>query len=96
MLDAGNIKVGVFGLVAPSPALHLPADVTLDPKLGEIARKTAEALRAQGARIVVALLSGDRKSAREIADAGADLVVLGGVDQEKPLHAHAWSTAKAS
>lgn len=85
LFDAGNIKVGVFGLVAPSPALQLPADVTLDPKLGEVARKTAEALRAQGARMVVALLSGDRKSAREIAEAGADLVVLGGVDQEKPL-----------
>jgi 2',3'-cyclic-nucleotide 2'-phosphodiesterase (5'-nucleotidase family) len=85
VLEAGGIKVGVFGLLAPSPALHLPSDVTLDPKLGDVAHKTAEGLRAQGARIVIALLSGDRKSAREVADAGADLVVLGGVDQEKPL-----------
>ncbi|MFT3922600.1 MAG: multiheme c-type cytochrome [Myxococcales bacterium] len=85
VIDAGSIKVGLFGLVAPSPALHLPSEVTLDPKLGEVARKTSDALRAQGARVVVALLTGDRKSAREVAEAGADVVVLGGVDQEKPL-----------
>ncbi len=85
VLEVGGIKVGVFGLIAPSPALNLPPELGLDPKLGEVTRKTAASLRAQGARLVVALLTGDRKSARDVVGAGADLVVLGGIDQEKPL-----------
>jgi len=85
VVDVGGVKVGLLGLVAQSPTLRLPADMQLDPQLSEITRKTSEALRAQGARLVVALVSGDRKAAREIAEAGADVVVLGGIDQEKPL-----------
>jgi hypothetical protein len=77
--------VGVFGLLAPQPALELPAGTQLDTQLGEQARRAAQALRAQGAQLVVALVSGDRKLAREVAGSGVDIVVLGGVAQERPL-----------
>jgi 2',3'-cyclic-nucleotide 2'-phosphodiesterase (5'-nucleotidase family) len=85
LVDAGPVKVGLLGLVAQTPALRLPADIALDPDLGARASQAAAALRAQGAKLVVALVSGDRKSARDVAAAGVDVVVLGGVDQEKPL-----------
>jgi hypothetical protein len=93
VLDAGGIKVGVFGLVAPDPTLRLPAGVELDAQLAQLAERTTQALRAQGARVVVALLSGDRRSARSLAGAGPDVIVMGGLDQELPLppalHGHA-------
>jgi hypothetical protein len=70
LIDAG-VKVGVLGLVGE-----------FDPAL--VASKSAE-LRAQGAQLVVALLSGDRRAARMVAGKGPDVVVMGGLDLEKPL-----------
>jgi hypothetical protein len=85
ILDAGGVKVGVFGLVAPDAALRLPSGSALDVELAEVARRSSQALRAPGARAVVALVSGDRRAARSVAGAGPDVVVMGGLDQEQPL-----------
>jgi hypothetical protein len=85
VLDAGGVKVGVFGLVARDPALRLAPGLALDAELAQLAERTTQALRAQGARVVVALVSGDRRSARSVAGAGPDVVVMGGLDQELPL-----------
>ncbi|HEY6878475.1 MAG TPA: hypothetical protein VI299_10680, partial [Polyangiales bacterium] len=73
VLDAGGVKVGVLGLVGQAEDLSTIA-----------AGKSAE-LRAQGARVVVALVSGDRRTARVVAGKGPDVVVMGGLDLEKPL-----------
>jgi Cytochrome c554 and c-prime len=85
VLDARGVKVGVFGVVMPDAALQLPPGVELDPELAELAARTSQALRAQGARVVVALVSGDRRSARSLAGKGPDVVVMGGLDQEQPV-----------
>ncbi|HEX6240649.1 MAG TPA: multiheme c-type cytochrome [Polyangiales bacterium] len=85
VLDVGGVKVGVLGLVAPDPALRLPDGAALQEALADVAKSQAEALRAQGARVVVALLSGDRRAARSLAGKGVDVVVMGGLDQELPL-----------
>lgn len=74
IFDAGGIKVGVLGLVAAEGS-DLPA----------LARTASEQLRAQGARVVVALVSGDRRLARVIAGKGPDVVVMGGLDLEQPV-----------
>jgi 2',3'-cyclic-nucleotide 2'-phosphodiesterase (5'-nucleotidase family) len=73
VLDAGGLKVGVLGLVSQGE------------DLGAIAAAQSKALREQGAQLVVALLSGDRRSARVVAGKGPDVVLMGGLDLEKPL-----------
>jgi hypothetical protein len=86
VLDAGGIRVGVFGLIAPTPDLSPGVTAMLtDPPLAQLARSTAAGLRAQGARLVVALVHADRRTARDLGGTGADIVVLGGLDAEKPL-----------
>jgi Cytochrome c554 and c-prime len=70
LFDAGGIKVGVLGLSGDDTAL---------------VASTSERLRAQGAQLVVALVSADRRTARVVAGKGPDVVVMGGLDQEKPL-----------
>jgi hypothetical protein len=85
IVNAGPIRVGVMGLVAPHPAHPIPSELALDLDLRAIAKKTSGKLRAEGARVVIALLSGDRRSAREVAVEGVDLVVLGGLDQLEPM-----------
>jgi hypothetical protein len=85
VVQVGEVKVGVMGLVTPTPEMRLPQGSALAPDLGSVAQKTAEALRAQGARLVIALLSGDRRTAREVAQKGVDVVVLGGLNHEEPL-----------
>jgi hypothetical protein len=73
ILEAGSVKVGVLGLVAR------------DEDLAALARDKAQELRAQGAQLVVALVSGDRRQARVIAGKGPDVVLMGGLELEKPL-----------
>jgi hypothetical protein len=86
LLDAGGIRVGVFGLVAPSPGLSPSVSAMLtDPPLAELARTTASELRTKGARVVVALVHADRRTARDLGGNGIDIVVLGGLDAEQPL-----------
>jgi 2',3'-cyclic-nucleotide 2'-phosphodiesterase (5'-nucleotidase family) len=85
IVQAGAVKVGLFGLVAPNPSLRLPQGASLDADLAGTAKRTTEALRAQGATLVVALLNADRRTAREVAAQGPDVVVMGGLDTEEPF-----------
>jgi 2',3'-cyclic-nucleotide 2'-phosphodiesterase (5'-nucleotidase family) len=85
IVQAGNVKVGLFGLMAPTPVLRLPQGASLDADLAGTAKRTTEALRAQGATLVVALLDADRRTAREVAAQGPDVVVMGGLDVEEPI-----------
>ncbi len=73
VLDAGGVKVGVLGLVVR------------DDSFAATAQAKTQQLRAQGAQLVVALIDGDRRAARVVAGKGPDVVLMGGLDQEKPL-----------
>jgi len=84
VLDARGIKVGVLGLSLPAPS-GSPAWLELDSDAAQIARKKSAELRSQGAQLVVALVSGDRRAARTLAGKGVDVVVMGGLDLEKAL-----------
>ncbi len=85
VINAGSFKIGVMGIVMPSPDRALSGRQALTADVATIAKQTATALRDQGAQLVVALLTGDRRAAKEVASQGVDVVVLGGIDQEKPL-----------
>jgi hypothetical protein len=80
MLDVQGRKVGVLGVsTSGSPWLEV------DPDLATVAKAKAIALRAEGAELVIALVSADRRTARTIANQGVDVVVMGGLDLEKAL-----------
>ncbi len=83
LLDVGGHKVGVFGVLGPSPSLG--PGITPSADLALASKRATEALRSQGAKLVIALSSGDRRAAREVAQGGPDLVVMGGLDREEPL-----------
>jgi hypothetical protein len=82
VVQAGARKVGLFGLLAPRPGLRLPEGATLDADLVATAERTSKALREQGATLVVALVSAERRKVRELAGHGPDVIVMGGVDVE--------------
>jgi len=84
IVEVSGIKVGVLGLVAP-PAAPIDKELTLQGDLGAIAAAKSSELRAEGAQLVIALVSADRRSARSIAGKGPDLVLMGGLDLERPL-----------
>jgi hypothetical protein len=79
VLQAGAVKVGLFGLLAPRAGLALPEGARLDADLKAVAEKTSAALRAQGAKLVVALMVGERREARALAGHGPDVIVMGGL-----------------
>jgi predicted CXXCH cytochrome family protein len=85
VLTVGAHKIGVLGLLAPPATQPLPSTLAVDVDLAGIAKRESERLRKAGAEFVIALLSGDRRAAREVAVPGVDVIVLGGVDQEAPL-----------
>lgn len=86
VLDAGGLKVGVVGVVAKTPSLAPGvAALLVDEAPDVLARAEAKRLRAEGARVVVALVQGDRRLARELAGPGIDVVLMGGLDLEQPI-----------
>lgn len=85
LMDVGGVQVGLLAFVEPTPALRLPDDMQIDPDLEKIAREQATEIRKQGAKVVIALVSGDRRAARSVAGADIDVVVMGGLDREEPL-----------
>lgn len=85
VLTVGAHKIGVLGLIAPAPLHPLPSTLALDTDLAGIAKRESARLRTEGAELVIALISGDRRAAREAAVPGVDVIVLGGVDQETPI-----------
>ncbi|MDB4976502.1 MAG: Cytochrome c family protein [Myxococcaceae bacterium] len=85
IVDAQGRKIGLLGLVAPDPA-HPPSEgLELAEDLAGLAAQKSEELRAQGAELVIALVSGDRRAARAIASKGPDVVLMGGLHVEQPL-----------
>jgi hypothetical protein len=84
VIELAGVKVGVMGLVAPDPAHPLPG-LTLPDELGAIAASKSAELRAQGAQLVIALVTGDRRAARQVAGKGPDIVLMGGLDLERAL-----------
>lgn len=85
LLELDGIKVGLLGIVAPDPALSLPEGVVLAEALADTTERATKELRERGARVVVALVNGDRRASRLVGGAGPDVVVMGGLDVELPL-----------
>jgi len=84
----GGVAVGIFGVAdLRGPDGSLPEGVTAAGDPRQWARRAAEALRRQGAEVVVALVSGDRRTARQVAAAigGPSFVILGGVSSAEPI-----------
>lgn len=87
LVTAGTTKVGIVGLAdLRRPDGSLPEGVRENAELREAGRDAVRALRASGAEIVVALVRGDRRTARRLATGidGIDFVVQGGVDEAEP------------
>lgn len=86
VIDAGGIKVGVFGVV--DPALVASLGVTASDPVAA-AKNEIAALKKDGADVVVALAHLPMKGARKLAqDApGADLVLVGAQVPEKGVSA---------
>lgn len=81
--EVGERKVGLIGLTDLSgPDGALPERVQLEAELREAGRQAVHALRERGADLVVALVQGDRRSARRLAGIeGIDFLVQGGLDE---------------
>jgi 2',3'-cyclic-nucleotide 2'-phosphodiesterase (5'-nucleotidase family) len=75
--DVDGVKVGFFGLTTPFVINEMPAPAVLLTNLGEIAAESAQALRAQGAQVVICLahlgLDLSRQLAAEVP--GIDVIV---------------------
>lgn len=84
VIEVAGVKVGVLGLVAP-PTTAGDKQLTWRDDLAAIAADKTRELKAQGAQLVVALVSADRRTARSIAGKGPDVVLMGGLDLEQPL-----------
>lgn len=80
VVHAGELSVGIVGI---TEATILGA--TNESDAVAAATSAASAARAEGATLVVALVSGERRTARRIAEGatGIDLVVSGGLDEEE-------------
>lgn len=84
VVDVAGVKVGLLGLVTP-PATAVDKQLSWRDDLAAVAAEKTRELKAQGAQLVIALVSAERRAARSIAGKGPDVVVLGGLDLEQPL-----------
>jgi len=77
--EAKGIKVGFFGLTPPDAAMSNPDPVVIRDDLATIAQAAVEALREDGARVVVCLSHNGMDAARELAGSvpGIDVIVNG-------------------
>lgn len=85
---AGSLDVGLVGLSdLRGPDGTLPERVEERAALREAGREAVRALREGGADLVIALVRGDRRTARQVATGieGIDFVVQGGVDEPEPI-----------
>lgn len=88
IVRAGEIDVGLVGLTElRSTHGELPDRIAQRSELHQAGREAVRALREGGADVVVALVRGDRRTARRIATGieGLDLIVQGGLDEATPL-----------
>jgi hypothetical protein len=85
VVDAGGVKVGVFGVVSPDALAAIDGVQVVDP-VGP-SKEAVAALRAQGARIVIALAHMTRRDATALARdvPGIDFVIIG---QDAPNEPH--------
>ena len=82
LLEVGRYKVGVFGLTTATTAIKSsPAPVTFRPVV-EVAAEQAEALRAAGADLVIALAHTDRAEDAALMRQGAVDLLLSGDDHD--------------
>ncbi len=83
----GDVKVGLVGVTSmESLAGTLPDGVTRDSALRDAAQAGVAAVREEGADLVVALVRGTRREARQVgALDGVDFVVQGGIDQAEAI-----------
>lgn len=83
MLTLGDVKVGVVGV---SELAVLPEGLARVQPAEEALTAAVAQAKADGAQVIVALISGTRRFSRRMATAvrGIDLVVQGGVDEQLP------------
>lgn len=88
LVTVGGVKIGVVGVSAMNgPDGALPEGISrLAPPL-DAARAAVADVRRRGAQVVVALVRGDRRLARQVAETatGVDFVVQGGLDEADPM-----------
>ena len=75
--DVNGVKVGFFGLTTPFVVNEMPAPAVLRTDLGVVAAESVEALRAQGAQVVICLAHVGLDLSRQIAEEvpGIDVIV---------------------
>ena len=85
IFEVANLKIGVVSVADLSnPDGSDPPGLIKKGSLADVARATATSLRDRGAQLVVALVSGTRRDARQVAALdGIDFVVEGGVDEQQ-------------
>lgn len=82
LADVGNIKVGFFGITE----LGVSEGAEAEAPAREAATASVAALREQGATVVVGLVRGSRRDARQLtAVEGIDFIVQAGLDQAEAL-----------
>lgn len=82
ILEFGPVKVGFVGLTGEdAQEKSSPGDLTFAGAVETLEAK-AEALRGEGADIIVAVSHTDRRTDRELADSGAADLVLSGDDHD--------------
>lgn len=83
-IPAGGLQIGLLGLVdLHQPDGSLPARVEVRRELLDAGRDAVRRLRADGAQVIIALVSADRRTARQLARGidGIDFLVHGGLDE---------------
>jgi len=85
--EVGGIKVGLVGVTQmESPAGALPDGVIREAPFRDAARAGAAALEAEGAELVIALVRGSRRDARQVGMLDeVDFVVQAGLDQAEAI-----------
>jgi 2',3'-cyclic-nucleotide 2'-phosphodiesterase (5'-nucleotidase family) len=86
IVEAGSHRIGIFGVTDPSSEGSLPEGVASRESPTDAAARLARELTSGGAGVVIALVQGDRRLARRIAETpGIDFVVQGGIDSGEAI-----------
>lgn len=75
IVEAGGIKIGVVGVAEPKAGPITPAGLEIGPSADALKKEVA-AVRAQGARVVVALVAVQRGDALRLVDEVPDVDVM--------------------
>ncbi|MFW5925815.1 MAG: multiheme c-type cytochrome [Myxococcota bacterium] len=86
MRQVGDTKVGVVGVLWPDPAADWPEGFAGPSDPIAAAAKRAKGLRSDGADIVLALMHGSRRQARDLGRRlPVDFVIMGGLSEEEVI-----------